>query len=157
MSVFDGVDRRILRALDKDARMPASSVAQHTRLARGTVQSRLDRMGEMGALREHSVRVPLDALGLPVRATVAIEVDALLFDETVTALRKLPQVIECVGISGRDDLLCIIAARDTEDVHAVSTAIQLCPGVRRSATSVILKEFIPYRVAQLMELPPAHQ
>ena len=41
---LDATDRRILAALDEDPRVPIMVLAQRLGLARGTVQSRLERM-----------------------------------------------------------------------------------------------------------------
>ena len=50
MQELDATDRRILAALDEDPRVPVMVLAQKLGLARGTVQSRLERMSASGAL-----------------------------------------------------------------------------------------------------------
>jgi DNA-binding Lrp family transcriptional regulator len=151
MTTFDSIDKRILIALDDDARLSTVLLAQKAQLARGTVHTRLDRMSQPGALRPHSTRVPLPALGYPLRATVTVEVDQAGFDAAIQALSRIRQVVECVGISGRDDLMCHIVARDADDIYLISQEIQRCPGVSRTATSLVLREFIEYRTAQLID------
>ena len=59
---LDATDRRILAALDEDPRVPIMVLAQKLHLARGTVQSRLERMTTSGALRANSSRVLPSAL-----------------------------------------------------------------------------------------------
>ena len=60
---LDATDKRILKALDEDPRVPIMVLAQRLGLARGTVQSRLERMTASGALRPNSSRVLPAALG----------------------------------------------------------------------------------------------
>ena len=54
MYQLDATDRRILAALDDDPRMTVMLLAQRTGLARGTIQSRLDRYRTEGLLRARS-------------------------------------------------------------------------------------------------------
>ncbi|KII26518.1 AsnC family transcriptional regulator, partial [Arthrobacter sp. AK-YN10] len=62
MQELDATDRRIIAALDDDPRMPIMVLAQKLNLARGTVQTRLERMTAAGALRANSSRVLPSAL-----------------------------------------------------------------------------------------------
>jgi DNA-binding Lrp family transcriptional regulator len=70
---LDATDRRILAALDDDPRVPVMLLAQKLGLARGTVQSRLERMSASGALRPNSSRVLPSALGRGVAAAVSAD------------------------------------------------------------------------------------
>ena len=87
---LDATDRRILAALDEDPRVPVMVLAQKLGLARGTVQSRLERMSASGALRPNSSRVLPSALGRGVAAAVSAELDQSHLNEAIAALRNIP-------------------------------------------------------------------
>lgn len=150
MPELDATDRRILLALDEDVRMPVMALAQKLNLARGTVQSRLERLASSGALRLHSTRVLPSALGRGVTASVSAELDQRLINQAVDALGRIPEVMECVAPAGDTDLVIRVVARSPEDLYRVSEEIRLCPGIVRTSTSMFLREVIPYRTTRLL-------
>lgn len=149
--MLDATSRRIVLALDADPRATVGGLAESLRLARGTVQSRIAQLFDGRTLRPQSVTVPPEALGYSIRAIVTAEVDQDRFDEAMVALREIPTIIECVATSGENDLLCQVVAHDTDDLYEVGQRILRCPGIRRTATSIVLKELIAYRTTPLLE------
>ena len=154
MYVLDDTDRRILAELDADARRPAALIAQNLGLARSTVQARLDRMQDSGALRSHSCRVVPAALGRPVAAMVLARLDQHHIADAVAALANIPEVLECFAPAGDTDLLLRVVAKDPDDLYRVSEEIRLCPGITRTSTSLFLRQVIPYRVTGMHEETP---
>ena len=151
-TTLDATSRRIVIALDDNPRATVGGLAESLRLARGTVQSRIAQLFDGTTLRPASVTVPPAALGYSIRAIVTAEVDQDRFDEAMLALRDIASIIECVATSGENDLLCQVVARDTDDLYEVGQRILRCPGVRRTATSIVLKELIEYRMTPLLAL-----
>jgi DNA-binding Lrp family transcriptional regulator len=149
-TILDATSRRIMLALDADPRATVGGLAESLRLARGTVQNRIAQLFDGTTLRAASVAVPPEALGYSIRAIVTAEVDQDRFDEAMLALREIPTIIECVATSGENDLLCQVVARDTNDLYEVGQRILRCPGIRRTATSIVLKELIAYRTTPLL-------
>ncbi|MBP1325785.1 DNA-binding Lrp family transcriptional regulator [Leucobacter exalbidus] len=150
MNDLDATDRRILAALDEDGRMPTAMIAMRLGLARGTVQTRLEKLRESGMLRAHSSRVTPAALGRPVAASVQVELDQHQISEAIAALASIPEVLECFAPAGNTDLLLRVVAKDPDDLYRVSEEIRLCPGINRTSTSLFLREVIPYRVTGLL-------
>jgi DNA-binding Lrp family transcriptional regulator len=150
-TILDTTSRRIMLALDADPRATVGGLAESLRLARGTVQNRIAQLFDGKTLRPASVTVPPEALGYSIRAIVTAEVDQDRFDEAMLALREIPTIIECVATSGENDLLCQVVARDTNDLYEVGQRILRCPGIRRTATSIVLKELIAYRTTPLLK------
>lgn len=147
---LDQTDHRILLALDEDPRAPIMVLAQRLGLARGTVQSRIERMTAGGVLREHSTRVHPEALGRGVLAEVSAELDQSHINEAVAALRGIPEVLECLAPAGDTDLVIRVVATSPDDLYRVSEEIRLCPGIRRTSTRMILRTVIPYRTTALL-------
>lgn len=147
---LDPTDRRILLALDEDPRAPIMVLAQRLGLARGTVQSRLERMTASGVLRANSTRVHPEGLGRGVLAEVSAELDQSHINEAVAALGGIPEVLECLAPAGDTDLLIRVVATSPDDLYRVSEEIRLCPGIRRTSTRMILRTVIPYRTHPLL-------
>jgi len=148
---LDETDRRILLALDTDPRVPIMMLAQQLGLARGTVQTRLERLAHSGALRPNTARIRPASLGRGVSAVVSAELNQARLDEAIEALRQIPEVLECVAPAGDTDLLIRVAAKDPDDLYRVSEVIRLCPGITRTSTSMILRDVIPYRTTALLK------
>ncbi|UFS57903.1 Lrp/AsnC family transcriptional regulator [Subtercola endophyticus] len=150
MITLDSTDRRILAALDDDPRAPVLLLAQRLGLARGTVHTRLERLAAENVLRAHSVRIEPAAAGFTLRAFVTAEVDQAKFDQTIRALAGIHEVVECSAIAGADDIICQVVARDADDLYEVGQRVLRCPGIRRTSTSIVLRQLMPYRTAQLL-------
>ncbi len=147
---FDPTARRIMAALDDEPRATVGWLAEKLNLARGTVQSRLAALFAPGVLRPSSVLVRASSLGHPMRAIVTANVDQDRFEVAMLSLRNIPEVLECVATSGVNDLFCQVAVRDSDHLYEVGQRILRTPGIRRTATSIVLRELIEYRTAQLL-------
>lgn len=149
-TVLDATSRRVLRTLDTNPRATVGWIAQKLGLARGTVQSRISQLFEPGVLRAHSVTIPPVALGFGIRAICTAEVEQEEFDDAVAALRELPEVLECVATTGGTDLLLQLVAADADHLYELNQTVLGCPGIRRTSTTIVLRELIPYRTSQLL-------
>lgn len=150
---LDATDLKILRVLEEHPRATVVMISEQTRLARRTVQTRLENMESNGVLRPTSSRIEPAAMGYRVNAHVSVELDQRLINDTVRALREIPEVTEVQAPAGETDLLVRVVARDEKDLYRVSEEIRLCPGVVRTRTSLYLRTLIDYRLDQLVRRP----
>jgi len=150
MTALDATDRRILLALDDDPRATVQLLALRLGLARGTVHARLERMARDGVMRKNSIRLSAPSLGFPMRAFVTAEVDQDQFEEMMTDMAGIAEVVECVGLAGENDLMIQIVARDADHVYDITKRIKGCRGINRTATSIVLRELLAYRFEHLL-------
>jgi DNA-binding Lrp family transcriptional regulator len=66
------------------------------------------------------------------------------------ALHDVPEVIAVDGLSGDDDLLVQVVARDADDLYRIAGQILSIDGVERTRTSLVMRELVEYRIAQLV-------
>ena len=59
------------------------------------------------------------AIGHPIQAFVMLELAQGRLAEAVEALEATPEVLEADAISGPQDLICRVAARDTEHLQEI--------------------------------------
>jgi DNA-binding Lrp family transcriptional regulator len=145
----DRIDARILLALDDEPQATVVALARRLALARNTVQAHLGRL-QMQALHRTSRRVDPATLGYPMLAFVTLEISQGDIDRTVEALRAIPEILEVHATTGDGDLLCRVVARDADDLHRVTRDLLAGPSVRRTRTSVALREYVPHRTAPLL-------
>lgn len=148
--VIDAVDARLLLALAEQPRATAVGLADRVGLSRNTVQSRLARLEEGGAVAGYERRVEPAALGYPLTAFVITRVTQRRLDEVADALAGIPEVLQVHGISGQTDLLVHVVAADADDLYRIAGQILAVPAVERTETALVMRELLGYRIAPLL-------
>lgn len=148
---FDRADANLLLALADSPRATTAGLAERTGISRNTVHARLNRWDEGGAIRGFDRRIDPAYLGYPLRAFVFTRVQQVHLDAVAEHLRSIVEVISVDGISGEDDLLVQVVARDADDMYRVAGRILDIDGVDRTRTSLVMRELVEYRVTQLIE------
>jgi DNA-binding Lrp family transcriptional regulator len=150
-SPLDATDARLLLALTQDPRASVMALSQRLGLARNTVQARLARLEQSGALASFDRRVLPEALGYRLSAYVTVQVVQRSLAEVSGGLAQIPEVLEVIGLSGVADLLVRIVARDADDLWRITEQVLAIPGVQRIDTALALRRFVDHRVSQLLE------
>lgn len=136
--VPDELDRRIIAHLRTDGRASLAKVADALGVARGTVQSRLERLIATGTLLGFTARVREDYDVNAVHAVMMIEV---VGKSTTQVIRKLRGIAE-IGIlhttNGNWDLVANIRADNLSEFDRVLREIRMIDGVSSSETSLLL-------------------
>jgi DNA-binding Lrp family transcriptional regulator len=147
----DATDARLLQALSEDPRATVMALSQRLGLARNTVQARLSRLENAGALAPFDHRVRPAALGFPLGAYMTVTVVQRSLADVSDALAHIPEVLEVTGLSGVVDLLVQVAARDADDLWRITEQVLAIPGVQRTDTALALRRFVEYRTTPLVE------
>jgi DNA-binding Lrp family transcriptional regulator len=147
---IDGLDARLIRALAETPRAGIMELARQLRVARGTVQARLDRLGRRGVITGFGPDVCLTAMGYQVLAFTTLEIAQGRLNDVVEHLREIPEVLEAHAITGPGDLHCRVVARTNEHLQQVINRILEVQGIGRSTTVIALSEQIPHRVQPLV-------
>jgi DNA-binding Lrp family transcriptional regulator len=151
MISIDRLDSEILGRLATNARAGIAELAGALGVARNTVQSRMRRLEETGILAGFMPRIDLEAVGIPVQAFVALELDQRKMSSVVDALVQLPHVLEINTQAGREDLLARVAAPTHGELQQVVTQMIEVDGVRHTVTTLIVSTPLPFRTQPLLE------
>ena len=150
-AAVDDLDARLLRLLDEDPHVGVLGAARTLGVARGTVQSRLDKLVARGVIRSFAPQVDPAGLGYPVMAFSTLEIRQGTRDgQVMEHLRTIPEVLEAHTITGSSDVMLRIVARDNADLQRVIDQIDGHPLVARSATVICLSTPIPFRTLPLV-------
>jgi DNA-binding Lrp family transcriptional regulator len=141
--VLDRVDRRILDALQADARISNQELAKKVGLSPAPCWRRLRRLEEEGFICGYATLLNGSAIGLPILAYALVTLDNHHAD-TVKQFDRLiqdrPEVLECHSMSGPNDyLLRIVAASMEAYEHFLSTQVLQLAAVRSVNTSFVLR------------------
>jgi DNA-binding Lrp family transcriptional regulator len=153
-TALDALDIDLLRALHDSPRAGVLELSRTVRVARGTVQARLDRMEESGILTGYGPDLDVAAAGYGVQAFVTLEIAQGALDEVTAELTALPAVLEAYATTGSSDVLCRLAASSHEDLQQTLLALNRSPVVSRSTSVVVLSVVVPSRALPLLESTP---
>ncbi|MCP2092045.1 UNVERIFIED_ORG: DNA-binding Lrp family transcriptional regulator [Paraburkholderia sediminicola] len=141
---LDRTDRKILEALQEDARLSSADLAERVSLTPSPCWRRVKRLEEEGVIRGYHARLDSEKLGYQVTAFVHISLDKKdtehlqAFERAVLAI---PQVLACHRISGRYDHQLMVVAEDLAAYGAFAEAhINGLPSVKEVYTSFVLRE-----------------
>ena len=149
-SKFDEVDARLITALRNNPRVGLLEVARQLGVARGTVQARLAKLESSGVITGHGPEIDPHALGYTVTAFVLIELAQGRLSEAVEVMDAMPEVLEADGVSGPQDLICRVVARDTEHLQELINKLLATPAIRRCTSYIVLSRQVPPRTLPLV-------
>jgi DNA-binding Lrp family transcriptional regulator len=135
---MDELDRNILGLLGADARISVATLARRLKVARSTIQSRLERLESSGVIVGYTVRLGEAANEARLRASVLLTVEPRAQANILSRLKAIPEVERAVTTSGRFDLLLQIAAPSTGALDHVLDQIGAMTGVRASESLIHL-------------------
>ncbi|MEV1285968.1 Lrp/AsnC family transcriptional regulator [Micromonospora sp. NPDC049679] len=148
---LDDLDAELIALLAVEPRIGVLECSRRLRVARGTVQARLDKLLARGVIRGFGPEVEPAAIGFGVTSFVTLEISQRYGHDAVAAhLSDIPEVLEAHTITGSGDLLCRIVARSNTDLQRVIDQIVSYEGIVRASTIIALAEQIPYRVLPLV-------
>ncbi|MPZ93728.1 MAG: winged helix-turn-helix transcriptional regulator [Propionibacteriales bacterium] len=148
----DELDARIMRLFADEPRVGVLEASRRLRVARGTVQARLDRLSRTGVVRGWGPDLDPAALGYPVMAFATMEIRQGAGHEVVAQhLATIPEVLEAFTITGTGDMWCRIVARSNADLQRAIDRVVAFDGIVRTSTVIALATQIPHRVLPLMD------
>ena len=103
--LLDAVNRRLLRELHDDPRIPMSALARRVGMSAPAVTERVQRLQRAGVIAGFRMDVDPAALGLPVAAWVRVRPGPGQLTRVAELAARTPQVSECHRISGEDCFL----------------------------------------------------
>lgn len=148
---IDDLDARLLLLLEENPSVGVLGASRALGVARGTVQSRLDKLVARGVIRSFAPQLDPAGLGYPVMAFATLEIrQGTGGGPVVEHLASIPQVLEAHTITGSGDLLCRIVAQDNADLQRVIDTVVGHPLVERSSTVICLSTRVEYRTLPLV-------
>jgi DNA-binding Lrp family transcriptional regulator len=150
-SPIDELDARLIAELRAHPRLGLLEISRRLGVARGTVQARLRKLEDRGVVTGYGPEVDPAELGHAIQAFVMLELTQGRLAAAVEALEATPEVLEVDAVSGPQDLVCRIAARDTEHLQEIVNSLLAAEGIQRSTSYVVLSRPIRPRVQPLVD------
>lgn len=115
---LDAIDRRILRALQRDGRLQNVELAKEVGLSPSPCLRRVRLLEEAGVIERYVAVLNAAKVdkGLTVFARVWLKgQDAVTVDRFTNAIKELPEVVECHLMAGDCDFLLRVVASDLDE------------------------------------------
>lgn len=138
----DEIDRALLRALQRDARIPQAALGARVGLSAAAVNRRLRRLTDRGVIAGSTVVLDPAALGHPVTviAHVAlISEQPALLDRARSSFTSCPQVQQCYYVAGEWDFVLVLCVADMSEYTELTRELFFADNnVRRFSTEVVM-------------------
>jgi Lrp/AsnC family transcriptional regulator, leucine-responsive regulatory protein len=150
---LDRYDRRILEELQRDGRISNQELADRIGLSPSPCLRRVRALEESGIIRGYAALLDAKALGLNLMAILSISMDKHTpdrFERFDAAVAAIPEVLECLLITGRDaDYQLKVIVRDMDAYQdLLLNTITRIEGVTGVHSSFVLR-----RVVERASLP----
>ncbi len=136
--MMDTIDHQLITRLRHDGRRSISDLADDLGLTRATVRSRLDRLVKSGEIIGFTVILRSDAVDLPVRGIMLIEIGGQITDTVIAALSGFPEISSVHTTNGKWDLVVEMGTSDLIEFDKLLRQIRLIPGIIGSETNLLL-------------------
>lgn len=135
---MDELDRNILGLLGADARMSVATLARRLKVARSTIQARLERLETGGIIAGYTLKLGEAAREGRLRASVLLTIEPRAQAGILSRLKAIAEVERVHSTSGRFDLLLQVAATNTAVLDGVLDQIGALTGVKSSESLIHL-------------------
>lgn len=141
---IDNLDRKILKIVMHNARIPSKDVALVCGVSRAAIHQRLQRMIDLKVITGSGYNVNPKILGYATCTYIGVDLErGAMYREVVPELQKIPEIVECHFTTGSYTMLIKLYARDNEHLmELLNKKIQMIPGVTGTETLISLDQSI---------------
>lgn len=135
---MDDLDRSLIGLLSADARISVATLARRLKVARSTIQARLERLENTGIIAGYTLKLGEAAREGRLRASVLVTIEPRGQAAILTRLKSIHEVGKVYTTSGRFDLLLQISCPNTQILDQVLDQIGAMTGVKSSESLIHL-------------------
>jgi Lrp/AsnC family leucine-responsive transcriptional regulator len=144
MKELDRLDRKILRALQKEGRLTNTELADLVHLSPTATAERVKRLTRDGYIKGYMAILSPEKLGRSLLVFVQVKLDRTtpdVFDSFSDAVKRSDDVMECHMVAGGFDYLVKARVAGMEAYRQfLSEVILPLPGVRETHTYAVMEE-----------------
>lgn len=150
---LDSLDKKILKLIAKDARIPFLEVARLCNVSGAAIHQRIQKLTNLGVLKGSQFIIDPEMLGYETCAYIVLYLqNPATFDDVVEELKKIPEVVECHYTTGGFDMFIKLYARNNHHLlNVIHDKLQPL-GLSRSETIISFNAIID-RQLPISELP----
>ena len=150
---LDSLDKKILRLIAEDARIPFLEVARVCNVSGAAIHQRIQKLTTLGIIKGSQFIIDPEKIGYETCAYIGLYLkNPEHFDRVVEELKKIPEVVECHYTTGGFDMFIKIYARNNHHLlNIIHDKLQPL-GLSRSETVISFNAAID-RQLPIIDLP----
>lgn len=152
MTMLDQIDRRILRELQRDARLSHQELAERVGLSASPCARRIKKLEAEGYVKGYTAELDETKLGFGFNVFVSVRLDRQVDDRLVTfeaEVKDCAEIVDCWLMTGGFDYLLRVAVRDLEEFEIFLTGrLTKITGVAQIESSIPIRR-VKYRPGRL--------
>ena len=134
---LDYLDKKILRLIAEDARIPFLEVARACNVSGAAIHQRIQKLTNMGILKGSQFIIDPEKIGYEACAYIGLYLkDPEKFDQVVEGLKRIPEVVECHYTTGGFDMFIKIYAMNNHHLMNIIHDKLQPLGLSRSETII---------------------
>ncbi|RNJ42315.1 AsnC family transcriptional regulator [Mesorhizobium erdmanii] len=114
-SSLDGIDRKLLVALQEDARLTSEELGRRAGLSPSPCARRVRNLEAAGIIKGYVAVVDQAKVGLPISVFVSIKLERQReeeLDRFASAVARWPEIVDCYLMTGQRDYLLRVVVKD---------------------------------------------
>ena len=136
---LDETDKRILRLLQEDAKIPYSRLARMLNVSEATIHLRIKKLRQLGILRGFHADIDPGKVGKGTLAFILIKAQPKLYDNVLGKLSKLKDIYELYDVTGEFYALAKVRVGNREELAKLLDEIGRIDGVESTYTMYVLR------------------
>lgn len=145
---LDSYDWKLLRALQRDSRLSHVQLSEEVNLSPSQCARRLQRLEALGIIRGYTTVVDQKLVGLGLTALVHITLErqaTTTVEPTRAAILAMPEVVECLMVTGDNDYQLKVVVRDLEAFSSfINQKLMSLPGLQTMRSNIVLDQLKPF-------------
>ena len=139
---LDATDRKILKFLVRNARMPYLEIARECGISGAAIHQRIKKLEESGIIMGSRMIVNPKMLGFDVCAFISIRIqDPIMSHAVAEKIKSIPEVVECHFITGTYNAMLKLYCVDNDHLmRTIFDGILRVQGISTTQTYISLNE-----------------
>ena len=134
---LDQLDKKILRLIAEDARIPFLEVARECNVSGAAIHQRIQKLTNLGVIRGSQFLIEPEKVGYETCAFIGLNLkNPEAFEDVVAALEKIPEVVECHYTTGEYDLFIKLYAYNNHHLLTIIHDKLQALGLSRSVSLI---------------------
>lgn len=139
---IDSISWKILKELQRNCRISLKALSAVAGLSLPATSERLKRLQEAGVIDGYRALVRPESVGYGVEAVIGMTAPKPEKSRLIELLKTMPEVIECLHVTGQDSYLLRVVSRDIKHLEAFVGSINRYGETR---TSIVMSQPIRWR------------
>lgn len=141
MPSLNGMDKKILKMLEEDGRIPFTEIAKKLKVSESTIRKRVQALQRRGVIKKFTIKIDPAKMGIKTIAFVGVDVDPTKLLEVAQKLCQFKEIKWVATSTGDHMIMTEIWTRNGKELtRLISEKIGVIEGVKKICPAIILEK-----------------